>query len=147
MEISLLADNPQESKVIARWYYDEWASIAPDMTIGQIQEKVAKAINRDQVPLIVLAHQNNELVGVAELKFRENKNHPEYEHWLDGLFVTPDYRGQGISNLLIKKSKSMPFVWALNAYICSAKSIMLHFIRSMASMFFTRPIIAKSKWL
>ena len=105
MEISLLADNPQESKVIAQWYYDEWAGIAPDMTIGQVHEKVAKAINRDQVPLTVLAHQNNELVGVAELKFRENKNHPEYEHWLGGIFVNPDYRGQGISNLLIKKVK------------------------------------------
>lgn len=105
MEISLLADKPHESKVIAQWYFDEWASIAPDMTIGQVHEKVSKAINRDQVPLTVLAHQNNELVGVAELKLRENKNYHEYKHWLGGIFVNSDYRGQGISNILINKVK------------------------------------------
>ena len=105
MEISLLADSLQESIAIARWYYDEWASIAPDMTFKQIHEKVVEGVNRNQVPLTVLAHQNDELVGVAELKFRENKHYPEYEHWLGGLFVNPDYRGQGVSRLLIENVK------------------------------------------
>ena len=45
MEISLLADaiyHPHEAPKIAKWYYDEWAYIAPNMTEEIVFEKVTK---------------------------------------------------------------------------------------------------------
>ncbi len=85
MELSLLADKPEESKIIAQWYYDEWLSNVHDVTLELVRGKVSRAINRDQIPLTVLAHKDQKLVGVVELEFHENKNHSEYEHWLGGM--------------------------------------------------------------
>lgn len=72
MKISLLADHPHESKNIAQWYYDEWLSSIPNITIECISEKIDKSNNRTKVPLIILSHINKELAGVIELKFHEN---------------------------------------------------------------------------
>ncbi|MEK1964816.1 hypothetical protein WOB62_23510 [Vibrio parahaemolyticus] len=81
MEISLLADHPHEAPKIAKWYYDEWARIAPNVTEEMVLEKVIeKSVNREAVPLSLVAHIDGELVGVLELKIRENRNYPEYEN-------------------------------------------------------------------
>lgn len=105
MEVTLLADHPQEVDTIAQWYYQEWAHISPDVSEEMVREKVAaKAINRDQIPLALVVHDNNQLVGVAELKYRENLTHPDYEHWLGGVFVESSKRGQGIASLLIREA-------------------------------------------
>ncbi|EOW9664334.1 GNAT family N-acetyltransferase [Vibrio parahaemolyticus] len=106
MEITLLADHPHEANKIAQWYYNEWAHTAQNVTEEMVREKVAeKSINRNEIPLAIVIHDNNELVGVAELKYRENRNYPEYEHWLGGVFVNPPNRGNGISNLLVSEAK------------------------------------------
>jgi len=63
-----------------------------------------KALNRTALPLAFIAHSEGSLHGVAELKFRENKSYPEYEHWLGGVFIAPDSRGKGIAGLLIKSA-------------------------------------------
>ncbi|MCT7943034.1 GNAT family N-acetyltransferase [Shewanella holmiensis] len=101
MEISLLADKPEASKVIAQWYFDEWLSNVPDITVEFIQDKVSKAGNRDKIPLTVVAHNDQELIGVVEVKLHENRHYPDYEHWLGGIYVKPSHRGQGISSVLI----------------------------------------------
>jgi putative hydrolase of the HAD superfamily len=128
MNISLLADHPHESNTIAQWYYDEWLSSIPGITIERISEKIAKSNNRTKVPLILLSYINNELVGVVELKFRENKNYPDYEHWLGGLYVKPQHRGQGISHSLIEEAKKHAIqLGVTEIYLqCESKNIELY---------------------
>jgi putative hydrolase of the HAD superfamily len=105
MDISLLADHPHEASKIATWYYNEWAHSIPSVTEAMVYENVVeKSINRYEIPLSLVIHDGSELVGVAELKFHENKNYPEYEHWLGGVFVEPSKRGNGVSNLLISEA-------------------------------------------
>jgi putative hydrolase of the HAD superfamily len=106
MEISLLADHPEESEKIAKWYFDEWASIAPDVTLEMVHNNVRqKAQNRTSLPLSLVAHINTELVGVLELKYRENKHYPDYEHWVGGVFVAPIQRSRGVASKLLSKAK------------------------------------------
>ena len=106
MDISSLADHPHEVNKIAMWYYNEWAHSFPSVTEAMVYENVAeKSINRDEIPLAIVVHDANELIGVAELKFHENKNYPEYEHWLGGVFVEPSKRSNGVSSLLISEAK------------------------------------------
>jgi RimJ/RimL family protein N-acetyltransferase len=105
MKISSLADHPHEVKKIAMWYYNEWVHSMPNVTEAMVSENVAeKSINRYKIPLAIVIHDSSELVGVAELKFHENKNYPEYEHWLGGVFVEPSKRGNGVSSLLISEA-------------------------------------------
>ncbi len=107
MEITLLADHPHEAEKIAQWYYGEWAYVFPNITVNMVLEKVVeKSVNRTEIPLAIVIHDNSELVGVAELKIRENANYPQYEHWLGGVFVDPLSRGSGIGGLLISEAKS-----------------------------------------
>ncbi|MGY0216394.1 GNAT family N-acetyltransferase [Endozoicomonadaceae bacterium StTr2] len=106
MKISLLADHPHESEKIAQWYFDEWAHTAPGMTLEKVIEKVReKACNRNEIPFAFVIHEDQELTGVAELKFRENSNHPEYEHWVGGIYVNPQHRGKGYAGILIARAK------------------------------------------
>ena len=107
MKVSFLADRPEESIKIAQWYFDEWGYTVPGVTVDMVHKKVLeKSQNRTNIPLIFMIHENQVLVGVAELKLRENKNFPEYENWVGGIYVSPDHRGKGHASTLISKAKS-----------------------------------------
>ncbi|RYE54474.1 MAG: GNAT family N-acetyltransferase [Sphingobacteriales bacterium] len=107
MKITFLADMPEESLKIAQWYFDEWGYTVPGITVEMVHEKVLdKSRSRTDIPLIFIIHEDKELVGVTELKLRENKHFPEYEHWVGGVYVSPNYRGQGYASALISKAKT-----------------------------------------
>jgi GNAT superfamily N-acetyltransferase len=44
----------------------------------------------------------DEVIGSAELKYREMAIYPEKEHWLGGVFVIPKHRGKGIAARLVE---------------------------------------------
>lgn len=108
MEISLLADHPDEASTIAKWHFDEWSHIAPNLTQSMFLDKVLeKAVNRDKMPMALVAHKDKDLVGVLELKLHENKSYPEYENWIGGVFTNLANRGQGIASKLLEKAKGL----------------------------------------
>lgn len=51
MNISLLADCPDEAPVVAQWYFQEWAYHDPEASLENVTQKVALGINRDQIPI------------------------------------------------------------------------------------------------
>jgi len=65
MKLELLTDNFEAHKIVAKWYFDEWLSSIPGVTIEQIENKLAKATNRQSAPLIALAKDNGKLLGAA----------------------------------------------------------------------------------
>lgn len=107
MEISILADHPQDISKIASWYYDEWASNVPNVTEEMVREDIALKASNEELPLSIVAHKNGNLVGTLEVKFRENKNFPEYEHWIGGVYVPAEHRGNGIAKALLDKAKQI----------------------------------------
>ena len=105
MEVTLLAQYPHEAKTIAHWYYNEWACHVENVSQAMVLKDVRKkSLNKNKVPLAFIAREDDELVGVVEIKVRENPNYPEYKYWLAGVFVPPSARGLGISNLLISNA-------------------------------------------
>jgi hypothetical protein len=92
----LLADRLDAAEVVAKWYFDEWGQKIAGMTRESVAAKVRGSLNKDRIPLIVLAIEEGETVGAAELKYREMDIYPEKEHWLGGVFVAPHERGRGI---------------------------------------------------
>lgn len=107
MEISLLADHPDEVSKIVDWYFDEWASHVPDVTKEMVRKKVEiKASNRD-IPFSLVAHDEEELVGTLELKIQENKKYPEYEFWIGGVYVPSAHRRKGIAKKLMSAAREM----------------------------------------
>lgn len=100
MKIELLADNLNALDRVAKWYFDEWISAIPGITIDRVKNKLSKSVNRESVPLLVIAKKDNELLGAAELKIREMDIYPEYEFWLGGVYVDEGSRGCGIGRAL-----------------------------------------------
>jgi GNAT superfamily N-acetyltransferase len=50
---------------------------------------------------VMLAVMGDEVIGSAELKFREMTIYPEKEHWLGGVFVVAEHRDKGVAARLI----------------------------------------------
>ena len=106
MKISLLIDYPEAVGKIAKWHYHEGGHLSLEMTEEVIYQKVLeKAAHRDVIPLAIVVHHEKELIGVLELKRHENKNYPEYEYWIGGVFVDPIWRGQGGAGSMIAMAK------------------------------------------
>ncbi len=106
MQVSFLSEQPQFVPTIAQWYFQEWASMVPDVTVQMVKDNVAKkSLSRDSVPTAMVAHDQHELLGAIELKLRENKHYPQYEHWIGGVFVAPEHRRKGIAKTLVNAAK------------------------------------------
>ena len=103
MELILLADDPLAYKQMAKWYFDHWLSNLADMSVEKVETKLACYTNRDKAPLLVLAKVDGELIGAAELKFREMDIYPEYEYWVGGVYVKHSSRGKGVARKLVEE--------------------------------------------
>jgi GNAT superfamily N-acetyltransferase len=104
MEFKFLADKPEAITLIARWYYDEWGHAAKDNSVQKICDRIQGMLNRDKIPVHVLAVDGDKILGVAQLKIREMDIYPEKEHWLGGVFVAPESRANGIGSQLVSKA-------------------------------------------
>ena len=98
MEFVFLADRPEAVPLVARWYFDEWGYCDPDVTYEQTVDRLRSRVNRDRLPLGLLAVEGDDVLGVAMLKIREMSIYPEREHWLGGVFVHPAARGRGLAS-------------------------------------------------
>ena len=96
-----LADRPGAVPLVAEWYFGEWGYLNPASTPEKVAAKLLASMNRDAIPLVVLAVMGDEVIGSAELKYREMTIYPEKEHWLGGVFVVPEHRGRGVAARLI----------------------------------------------
>lgn len=101
MRIVLLADREEAVPLVACWYYEEWGYLHESATLDGTVVDVRRYLNRDKMPLILLAIEGDAVLGAAELKYREMaKTFPDYEHWLGGVYVAPEHRGRSIGSVL-----------------------------------------------
>ena len=72
-----------------------------DKTLAKEIEKLQSYLNKDKIPLILLAIDNDEILGVAQLKYHEMSIYPDKTHWLGGVYVSKKHRGKGIAEQII----------------------------------------------
>ena len=101
VSIEYLADHPDAVAILAQWLFDEWGYRSPDGTIERMTEKLNKRLNRDRLPLALVAIRDAEPLGTVSLKLREVEIRPQYKHWLGTLYVHERHRSQGIGSLLV----------------------------------------------
>jgi GNAT superfamily N-acetyltransferase len=102
VNIEYLADHPGSVPILARWLFDEWGHRAPDGSIDGMVETLKRRLNRNRLPLALLAIHDGQPVGTVSLKLKEVAIRPQYEHWLGTLYVHQPYRGRGIGSLLVE---------------------------------------------
>jgi GNAT superfamily N-acetyltransferase len=101
LRFEYLADRPAALPLLAKWYDSEWGYLNPATSTERIAAKLSESMNRDAIPLVMLAVLGDEVIGSAELKYREMAIYPEKEHWLGGVFVVPEHRGRDVAAQLI----------------------------------------------
>ena len=103
MKLEYLADNLEFLPVLANWFFEEWGYLEKERTFKKEMDNLRKYLNKEKVPLILLAVENEELLGAAQIKYHEMSIYPDKEHWLGGVYVSKNHRGKGIARQLIQE--------------------------------------------
>lgn len=103
MKFDYLADHKEAIPIIARWYFGQWGELEADNSFGETVQKLHGYLNRDRIPLLILAIDNDQILGVAQLKYHEIPDYPDREHWLGGVYVPEKHRGKKIGQKLAGK--------------------------------------------
>jgi len=108
IEFTFLADRVDAIPIISKWYSDEWGHLVQGHSIESTRDRIEDYMNRDEIPFILVATNDNVLVGAAQLKYREMvEMFPDKEHWLGGVFVAASHRGQGYGSQIVEKIVKM----------------------------------------
>jgi len=107
MKIYSLSESQQYIEEIAGWYHREWFDGDTAVTKDEISRSIKKKVDfQCSFSGFYVAVDADSLVGVVEFKFRENISYPEYVHWLGGLYVKHENRGEGIASELLSLAKN-----------------------------------------
>jgi GNAT superfamily N-acetyltransferase len=102
-----LADQPELLPVLADWFYDEWGRNDPSSSREKTSNTLSEYLNRDRIPLTIVRLRGSLAIASASLKIQEMETHPQFTHWLGGVYVHPDFRQQGIGSHLVKYSADL----------------------------------------
>lgn len=104
IQFELLAQRHDAMPIIGRWYNQEWGQWLDNETEAESIEKLKKYLNKDRIPFMVVAVDGDKILGTAQLKFHEMGDlFPDMEHWLGGVFVAPQHRGQRVASQLVQE--------------------------------------------
>lgn len=104
MEFVYLADRPDAIPVVAKWYFNQWGYLSEIHSIEKMTQILQGYLHRDTIPLILLAVENDQILGAVQLKYYEMDIYPNKEHWLGGVFVPKQHRGKKIARKLVLKA-------------------------------------------
>jgi putative hydrolase of the HAD superfamily len=96
-----LADQPQLVPVLTDWFYDEWGQSNSDSSWERMRRNLGEQLNKYKIPLTIVLLRDSQPIASASLKIHEMETHPQYLHWLGGVFVKPECRQQGIGSRLV----------------------------------------------
>jgi GNAT superfamily N-acetyltransferase len=102
MQFIDLADEPQLLPVLADWFFEEWGHQNPRSSLQSMQDELNGYLHTGRIPLTIVCLQDSQPVASASLKIREMDTHPQFQHWLGGVYVHPDYRGRGIGSRVVE---------------------------------------------
>ena len=103
MKFEYLADKIELLPVLANWYFEEWGYIEKGRTLEKEMENLQKYLNKESIPMILLATDKGELLGAAQLKCHEMSIYPEKKYWLGGVYVSKNHRGKGIARQIVQE--------------------------------------------
>ncbi|MBM4103671.1 MAG: GNAT family N-acetyltransferase [Planctomycetes bacterium] len=103
IDIDYLADHPEFILTLAQWHHQEWAYLRPGDTLEARIARLRAEIGHRQIPTTVIAFKEQCLLGSAMLIQHDMDTRMDLSPWLASVFVSPDYRRQGIGAALIER--------------------------------------------
>ena len=100
MKIVNLKEMPHYLDTLARWHQEEWGYFKPNKTLAQRIERMQSHLLPEFIPTTFVAS-NHELLGSATIIEHDMDTRKELTPWLAGVYVVPEFRGQGIGSTLV----------------------------------------------
>jgi GNAT superfamily N-acetyltransferase len=98
--ISYLIEHPEYVPQLAQWLFEQWDAILGEETPEARIKKLKAHMNRDELPIALIAHSNGQLLGTAALRVHDLEGREDLTPWLGGVFVGSHFRRQGIGAAL-----------------------------------------------
>ena len=103
MTIEYLADHPETLDTLVQWLHREWGNVRGGETLEQRRTRFAGSMNRDRIPLAVVALEAGEVLGSASLIAHDMETRMELTPWLASVFVGEQYRRRGVGAELVRR--------------------------------------------
>jgi GNAT superfamily N-acetyltransferase len=102
MVIDYLANHPEFIPTLAGETLDYYRSILRDETFESRCAKLRSHMNKDRLPIMLIAYANDQVFGMAALREHDLEGHEDLTPWLGGVFVRSQYRRHGIGSALCR---------------------------------------------
>jgi len=100
MQIDFLADYPQYVDTLAPPLLAHWRFALPEDTLAVRRGKLVAHLNRSELPIAWVAHEDGLAYGTAALRAHDLDVRMDLTPWLGGVFVLPAFRQRGIGSAL-----------------------------------------------
>jgi len=101
MNIYNLKQKPEYLNKLAAWHQREWSYLNPGQTLSDRLIKMQAYLNEAFIPTTFVA-ENNNLLGSAAIIECDMDDRKEISPWLASVYVSPEFRRQGIGKELVK---------------------------------------------
>jgi predicted N-acetyltransferase YhbS len=102
MDIHSLGDHREVIPILAAWIYNEWSYLYPGTTLRDFEDLFRARINKNSLPLTLVAIEAGEPIGTASLKAFDMEKRRDLTPWLTSLHVAEPWRRRGIGSSLVK---------------------------------------------
>lgn len=103
IEVVHLFEQPAHLPTVAGWIHQEWWTSkpghSPETTAGRLREASSAA----RIPLSLLAFVDGRPAGTVNLIENDDDHRPHLTPWLAALLVLPEFRGQGLGSVLVRR--------------------------------------------
>lgn len=108
VSVGFLADHHDAIRPVSDWLVAQWGTDKSPAAVDEFADSLRSAMNRDRIPLQIVALVEQRVVGIAMLKKHELRAlHPELTNWLGSVFVDPQFRSRRIASLLVEKIEQL----------------------------------------
>ena len=100
IEICDLLDRFEHAETIVQWIHDEWNEQS-GRTYAETKARFIDGIERDKIPVTVIALRQGEVIGVASLREDDGVDWiPGLTPWITAVYVHEKARGNGVARRL-----------------------------------------------
>lgn len=102
MKIDYLAERPADIPALSKWFLREWRDFYGDKTWEEVAETFYRRLNRNAIPLALVAFEGEQPLGTISLLEESIGTHKHLAPWLGGLYVREEVRRQGVGRRLVE---------------------------------------------
>ena len=120
--MKLLVDCQQTIPTLAEWFENHWGHLGPRLNRDFQEIRLRRSLNRDLIPLTLVAFRGAEPVGTACLSDEGHASRSDLSPWLEFVYVLPERRNEGIGSVLIDRAVKVSREIGIKELFLSTKS-------------------------